>query len=56
MPPHISTYSDFVVPTVSVDVGGFKTALGRKGGGGGRQPSGPPRSLKNRVPPTAALR
>jgi hypothetical protein len=32
----VATYSDFVVPTVSVDVGGFAAALGAKRGGGGR--------------------
>jgi hypothetical protein len=30
----VATYSDFTVPTVSVDVGGFKAAVGRGSGGG----------------------
>lgn len=34
----VATYSDFVVPTVSVDVGEFKAALSAKRGGGGRPP------------------
>ncbi len=31
----VATYSDFTVPTVSVDVAGFKAAVGRGRGGGG---------------------
>jgi hypothetical protein len=34
----VATYSDFAVPTVSVDVGGFKAALSAKQGGGARPP------------------